>query len=593
MSTLRIPADDHVKRERYLSELEAMWGPAPGKQQSDGSSIFVLGEQFGNVFVGVQPAFGYEGDPMRLLFEKGFAPTHAFTAFYRWISEDFGADAVLHFGTHGALEFMPGKQAGLSAACWPDRLIGDLPNLYLYASNNPSEGTLAKRRGNATLISYLTPPIAHAGLYRGLLDLKGSIERWRQLPPEAAAERRELAVLIQAQAATVDLAQAEPAWEEAEVAARILALNTAVLELEYTLIPHGLHVVGEPATPAERVDLLLSVAEATHGLRPSKDSIEALVEGAPADQALAMSGLAHDEATLKVFRELAETDRLLAKDHEIEAVLRALDGRFVPPAPGGDLLRTPAILPTGRNLHGFDPFRIPSAFAIKDGAHQAARLLARYVEDGNPFPESIALVLWGTDNLKTEGGPIAQALALIGAKPRFDNYGRLCGRDADPAGRARPAARRRGDDAVGHLPRPVAVADQAAGRGVLSRRHRRGAGGAELRAQARAGLSEGQRLRPRDRGAARVLQRRRRLRLERQPAHRQQPLGGRGRAGRDLYPPQVLRLWPHRRRGAPARAAAPACCPTSSSPTRTWNRSNSASPPSTTISIRWAASAAR
>ncbi|KAA5603072.1 magnesium chelatase subunit H [Blastochloris sulfoviridis] len=424
---LRIPAADHVKRERYLSELEAMWGPAPGKQQSDGSSIFVLGEQFGNVFVGVQPAFGYEGDPMRLLFEKGFVPTHAFTAFYRWIKEDFAADAVLHFGTHGALEFMPGKQAGLSAACWPDRLIGDLPNLYLYASNNPSEGTLAKRRGNATLISYLTPPIAHAGLYRGLLELKGSIERWRQLPPEAAAERRELAVLIQAQAATVDLAQAEPAWEGAEVDQRILALNTAVLELEYTLIPHGLHVIGEAATPAERVDLLLSVAEATHGLRPSKDSVEALVEGAPADQALAMSGLASDETTLKVFRELAETDRLLAKDHEIEAVLRALDGRFIPPAPGGDLLRTPAILPTGRNLHGFDPFRIPSAFAIKDGAHQAARLLARYVEDGNPFPESIALVLWGTDNLKSEGGPIAQALALIGAKPRYDNYGRLCG----------------------------------------------------------------------------------------------------------------------------------------------------------------------
>ncbi|BAR98359.1 magnesium chelatase subunit H [Blastochloris viridis] len=429
---VRIPAADHVKRERYLSELEQMWGPAPGRQQSDGSSIFVLGEQFGNVFVGVQPAFGYEGDPMRLLFEKGFVPTHAFTAFYRWIREDFGADAVLHFGTHGALEFMPGKQAGLSSKCWPDRLIGDLPNLYLYASNNPSEGTLAKRRGNATLISYLTPPIAHAGLYRGLLELKGSIERWRQLPPEAASERRELTVLIQAQAASVDLVQAEPAWEDSEVGARILALNTAVLELEYTLIPHGLHVIGEAATPAERVDLLMSVAEATHSLRPSKDSIEALVEGTPADQALAMSGLANDEAARAMFQELAETDRLLAKDHEIAAILRALDGRFIPPAPGGDLLRTPTILPTGRNLHGFDPFRIPSAFAIKDGAQQAARLLARYVEDGNPFPESIALVLWGTDNLKSEGGPIAQALALIGATPRYDNYGRLCGANLIP-----------------------------------------------------------------------------------------------------------------------------------------------------------------
>ena len=113
--------------------------------------------------------------------KKGFAPTHAFSAFYRWLREDFGAQALLHFGTHGALEFMPGKQAGMSADCWPDRLIGDLPNFYLYASNNPSEGTIAKRRAAATLISYLTPPVAQAGLYRGLIDLKASLERFRGL----------------------------------------------------------------------------------------------------------------------------------------------------------------------------------------------------------------------------------------------------------------------------------------------------------------------------------------------------------------------------------------------------------------------------
>ena len=109
---VRIPVDDHVRRERHLREIEAQWGAAPGRQQSDGRSIFVLGERFGNVFVGIQPSMGYEGDPMRLLFEKGFAPTHAFSAFYRWLREDFAADAVLHFGTHGALEFMPGKAGG-------------------------------------------------------------------------------------------------------------------------------------------------------------------------------------------------------------------------------------------------------------------------------------------------------------------------------------------------------------------------------------------------------------------------------------------------------------------------------------------------
>lgn len=417
----RIPADDHVRRERHLAQIEAQWGPAPGRQQSDGRSILVLGERFGNVLVGVQPSFGYEGDPMRLLFEGGFAPTHAFSAFYRYLREDFGAHAALHFGTHGALEFMPGKQAGLSAACWPDRLIGDLPNLYLYAANNPSEGTIAKRRGAATLVSYLTPPVAHAGLYRGLLDLKASVDRWRALPPEAPwGERRELGALIQAQAAAVDLAAAEPAWD-AEAEGHVAGLGAAILELEYELIPHGLHVVGQPASEAERVDLLLAVAEASHGARPERAAIEALVGGRSPD------AVAADDTGRALLRELAATDRLLAEDHELAGILHALDGRYIRPAPGGDLLRTPAVLPTGRNVHGFDPYRIPSAFAVADGARQAGKLLARHTAEGNAFPESVALVLWGTDNLKTEGGPIAQALALMGAKPRFDSYGRLCG----------------------------------------------------------------------------------------------------------------------------------------------------------------------
>ena len=432
----RIPANDHVRREKHLKEIEAQWGPAPGKQQSDGASIHVLGERFGNVFVGIQPAFGYEGDPMRLLFEKGFAPTHAFSAFYRWLREDFAADAVLHFGTHGALEFMPGKQTGLSARCWPDRLIGDLPNFYLYASNNPSEGTIAKRRAAATLISYLTPPVAQAGLYKGLVDLKGSLDRHRALEPQALQERRELAALIQAQAAALELAPLEPAWDEHSARA-IERLGHAVLELEYTLIPHGLHVVGRVPDAAQRVDTLLALAEATHGVRPAREAVEAIVAGLAPEEAqkigaaaaqVGMQGGAQSTApSLDVLRELAAADALLAKDHEIAGLLNALDGRFVRPAPGGDLLRTPAVLPTGRNLHGFDPFRIPSAYAVKDGARQAERLLERHLADGHAFPETVAMVLWGTDNLKSEGAPIAQALALMGAAPRFDGYGRLAG----------------------------------------------------------------------------------------------------------------------------------------------------------------------
>ncbi len=243
-----VSAEDHVRRETWLDEIEAQWGPAPGRDFANGSSIFVLGKQFGNILIAVQPGFGYEGDPMRLLFEKGFAPTHAFSAFYRYLKEDYAADAVLHFGTHGALEFMPGKQVGLSGDCWPDRLIGTLPNFYLYAANNPSEGTIAKRRSAATLVSYLTPPVTQAGLYKGLSELKASLDRLRSLSPDEA-DRDDVFELIVAQAEQLELTEGLPRDNRDHFIERLTA---SMLELEYALIPHGLHVVGQPMNATER-----------------------------------------------------------------------------------------------------------------------------------------------------------------------------------------------------------------------------------------------------------------------------------------------------------------------------------------------------
>ncbi|NCV78009.1 MAG: magnesium chelatase subunit H, partial [Burkholderiaceae bacterium] len=430
-----ISADEHVKRERWLSEIEAQWGPAPGKQWSNGSGIFILGKQYGNVLVTVQPGFGFEGDPMRLLFEKGFAPTHAFSAFYRYLREDFAANAVLHFGTHGALEFMPGKQAGMSGSCWPDRLISDLPNFYLYASNNPSEGALAKRRAGATLISYLTPPVTQAGIYAGLADLKTSIERWRGLSPEQRGEEEDhdLAALIQAQAAQMDLCKAEPLWDvhdADDIQQRVTKLYEQILELEYTLIPHGMHVVGSTPSESERVDLLSAMAIGSFSQTLPNSAITQLVQGKSiqtiVNKNVDLQEFAREEA-IAILEKLQHWDQQIQEETEIPSILKALDGRFIRPAPGGDVMRNPEVLPSGRNLHGFDPFRIPSAFAVKDGAKQAQKILQRHIDDAKALPESIALVLWGSDNLKSEGGQIGQALALLGALPRFDGYGRLAG----------------------------------------------------------------------------------------------------------------------------------------------------------------------
>ena len=364
-----------------MKEIEEVWGSAPGKIQSDGTGVFILGKKLGNVVVGIQPTFGYEGDPMRLLFEKGFAPTHAFSTFYRWMRDEFNVDAFLHFGMHGALEFMPGKKVGSSSKCWPDRLIGNVPNIYLYAANNPSEASLAKRRSNAVIISHLTPPLAKAGLYKGLIELKESVAQYRELD-NGDAKKKKLENLIIDQAKLVNFKDFET----------IENLWLKILESEDALIPDGLHVVGQQLSEAK-------LREYDGYLKESHN----------------------DREVNKVLEKLKEQT-------EVKALMDALNAQFTRPVPGGDLMRSPDIVPTGRNIHAFDPFRMPSLFAMKEGEQQAELLLSKH----ETYPNSVAMVLWGSDNIKSDGLSIAQAMALMGALPKFDDYGRLCGAELVP-----------------------------------------------------------------------------------------------------------------------------------------------------------------
>jgi magnesium chelatase subunit H len=285
----------------------------------------------------------------------------------------------LHFGMHGALEFMPGKQVGLSGEDWPDRLIGNLPNVYLYACNNPSEASLAKRRSNAVTITHLTPPVIAAGLYKGLQELKDSLVRWREMLEEDTA-RPELAALIREQAETLDFSETD-----------IDALWLKLLETEEALVPEGLHVLGEELSD--------------HQCQSYVDAIEGL----------------GSEEQIKIFK-------ALKKQSEIPALMDALAGKYIPPVPGGDIVRSTDILPTGRNIHAFDPFRMPTVFACRQGEIQAELLLKTHKK----IPQTVALVLWGSDNIKSDGQQIAQALALIGAIPRFDSFGRLSGANLIP-----------------------------------------------------------------------------------------------------------------------------------------------------------------
>ncbi len=477
----RLSLDDYRTLFPAHVDIEPMWGYAPGELLNDGREFYILGQQFGNVFVGLQPSFGYERDPMRLLTSKDAAPHHGFAAFYTWIEHIFGADAVLHFGTHGALEFMPGKQAGMSANCWPTRLLGSLPNFYYYSVNNPSEATIAKRRGAATLVSYMVPPLQQAGLYKGLRLLKDSVDSYRQRPnPELGEDIRtqaeNLGITLEQLVTEAGLemtTEDSPANQEAYVN----ALAHELVQIEHRMIPMGLHVLGESPTEAVLIDILALVAAFTRipaakrgeMLPPLPHLIaqglgwdfQELRQNLKSDAAAQECWDRIDEISREAMRRLVAAPRLpeldttqidaylqqtagispglLAKlweslddllgrimeERELEGLLRALDGGYIPPSPGNDVVRNANVVPTGRNIHSLDPFCVPTPAAHETGAQLVREMLERLTLEQGALPETVAMVLWGTDNLKSECEGVAQVFALLGVRAVQDELGKV------------------------------------------------------------------------------------------------------------------------------------------------------------------------
>lgn len=461
----RFATTDYKRLFPDYTDIEPYWGPAPGQLLTDGKAFQILGAQFGNVFIGLQPSVGYERDPMRLLMAKDAAPHHGFAAFYTWLRHVYNADAVLHFGTHGALEFMPGKQVGMSAQCWPPRLLGALPNFYYYSVNNPSEATIAKRRGLSTLVSYMGPPLQQAGLYKGLRILKESLDSYRGRPsPELLDD-----IHTQADKLEITLDDA-PTTEERYVA----ALAHELILIEQRMIPLGLHVLGTPPAPAELVDVLALVAAfaqpdpslatlprviaAARGYdyeqlrdhlktdrtaqtrweevdRLCRATIARFVvpgaDGSVSFDAHAADAVLREGAGIKPGRLKtlwAFLDDLAVKivsEHEMQGIIHALDGGYTAPSPGNDVVRNPAIVTIGRNIHGLDPWRVPSQVAQEVGARLMTELLERQIAADGAMPETIAMVLWGTDNLKSDGEGVAQVLALVGARVVLDEMGKV------------------------------------------------------------------------------------------------------------------------------------------------------------------------
>ncbi|MFM9157778.1 MAG: cobaltochelatase subunit CobN, partial [Dolichospermum sp.] len=264
-SAYKLSVPEYEALTPYSQRLEENWGPPPGNLNSDGQNLLVYGKHFGNVFIGVQPTFGYEGDPMRLLFSRSASPHHGFAAYYTYLERIWGADAVLHFGTHGSLEFMPGKQMGMSGDCYPDQLISTIPNLYYYAANNPSEATIAKRRSYAETISYLTPPAENAGLYKGLKELSELIGSYQTLKDSGRGVSIVNAIVDKCRIVNldkdIDLPESDAKDMSSEERDNIVGIvYRKLMEIESRLLPCGLHIIGKPPSAEEAIATLVNIA---------------------------------------------------------------------------------------------------------------------------------------------------------------------------------------------------------------------------------------------------------------------------------------------------------------------------------------------
>ena len=413
--------------------IEKQWKSLTGTGiKTYGDEFLVGGVQLGNVWIGVQPPLGIPGDPMRLMFERDLTPHPQYAAFYQWLQHGFQADAVVHFGMHGTVEWLPGSPLGNTGYSWSDILLGNLPNLYIYAANNPSESILAKRRGYGVLISHNVPPYGRAGLYKELMALRDLVSEYREDPEKNYTLKEVICKKIvdtgldtdcpfeDAKRLGIALTPENAQMFSAAAFNRYLVQLYEYLQvLENRLFSSGLHIMGEPPSSEQ----LASYLQAYFGEELPEEVISAIANSTDSAQ---MQQFDLNGQTPRWEEALQIRDLLAQTSDELTNLLRGLNGEYIPPAPGGDLLRDGAgVLPTGRNIHALDPYRMPSPAAYERGRAIALAIIAQHLKEHGKYPETVAVMLWGLDAIKTRGESLGILLELVGAEPVKEGTGRI------------------------------------------------------------------------------------------------------------------------------------------------------------------------
>jgi cobaltochelatase CobN len=454
------------------------WGRPDEAPQFHDGGFPVPGVLFGNIFVGIQPARGYDHDPAAVYHSPDLPPPPYYLAFYRWLRHVFQADAVIHLGKHGNLEWLPGKGAALSAACYPEVVLADLPHIYPYIINNPGEGTQAKRRAAAVIVDHLIPPMTQAGTYGKLRQLETLLDEYYTVqsldPRKAPLVLEQIGALVEQSLVYRDL-EYEQAPTAEQLPQFLRRVDGYLCEIKEAQIRDGLHVLGGLPEGQPLMDLLLALVRVDNGpvpglpralatdlgldyaaltRDPASDApplppgwacrtcgdVTDMLHGlgvrlvhscwtlhAPEAAVAQVVGSGPSPNTRKTLDFLWHTlwPRLQSCHQEIDHILQALAGRFVPPGPSGAPTRgTADVLPTGRNFYSLDVRTIPTPTAWRVGCAAADALLRRHVERTGGFPESVALVVWGTSNMRTQGDDIAEIFHLLGVRPRWDEANR-------------------------------------------------------------------------------------------------------------------------------------------------------------------------
>ena len=478
-------------RERVV----AHWGEPPGDLYVDRGDPVLAGLRLGNVFLAVQPPRGFGENPVAIYHDPDLPPSHHYLAGYWWLRHVFGADAVVHLGKHGTLEWLPGKSLALSAGCAPDAVLGDLPLFYPFIVNDPGEGTQAKRRAHAVVVDHLVPPMTRAETYDDLARLEQLLDEYAQVqaldPAKLPEIRARIWELVRAAELHHDLGvdAAPEAFDEF-----VLHLDGYLCEIKDARIRDGLHVLGQEPAGEQRIGLVAAILRLGAGRVPglrravgtafgldepalleapgrrvdapaallerfpgpavsAADLVDRLEEAArallagvdakgwdaaavPAVVADVLGGVEGDGVVASLEFACREVlPRLARTGDEIGNLLRGLDGRYVPAGPSGSPTRGLVnVLPTGRNFYSVDPKALPSELAFATGTRLADDLLDRYLAEEGVHPETVGIVVWGTSAMRTQGDDIGEILALLGVRPRWNpETRRVTGLEVVPA----------------------------------------------------------------------------------------------------------------------------------------------------------------